>query len=96
MARAVAGARLELTEEVVLSELRAEQGEQRLDEREIDDLPPSGRFARPQRGQDGECGRERGHAVGQRERREERRPVGLAVQRREAAHRLCERPEARA
>ena len=37
-----------------------------------------------------------GDAVGERERRQQRRAVGLAVQRGEAAHRLGERAEARA
>ena len=96
VARAVAGARLQLAEQVVRGELRAEQRHQRLDR---------ARCRRPARGRS--CSRARsatmiakavasaGDAVGERERRQQRRPVGLAVQRREAAHRLGERAEAR-
>ena len=41
----------------------------------------------------GECARDAGHAVGEPERRQRRRPVGLARLVREAAHRLGQRPE---
>ena len=50
-------------------------------------------LARPQRREDREGGRERRDAVRERERRQQRRPVRLAVQRGEAAHRLGERAE---
>ena len=51
-------------------------------------------LARAQRDQDRERGRERRDAVGERERRQQRRAVRLAVQRGEAAHRLGQRAEA--
>ena len=88
--RSAAGA----PQQVVGGDLRAEQRHQRLDERGVDDLAPPGRLACAERDHDRERGRERRDAVGERERRQQRRAVRLAVQRGESAHRLGERAEA--
>ena len=93
MAGAVAGARLQLAEQVERRQLRAEQRQQRLDQRGVDDLAAAGLLARPKRRHDRERGRERGDAVGECERRQQRVAVRLAVEDGEAAHRLGERAE---
>ena len=95
VARAVAGTRLDLPQQVVGGDLWAEQRQQRLDERGVDDLSLARRLACTEGDHDRERGGEAGDAVGESKRRQERRAVGLPVQRCESAHRLGERAEAR-
>ena len=79
----------------VLGGGRAEDGKQRLVERDVDHLTASRDvIAVTQSGQDGGRARERGDHVGHRERGERRRPVGRARRRRKAAHRLDHGAEA--
>ena len=92
--RAVAPALLLEAERLPDRGLRAEQREDRLDQRRVDHLAAAGGGARLQRGHDREGGGERGDAVGEAERRQRGRAVRLAGDRGEAAHRLGERAEA--
>ena len=70
---------------------RAHALEQRLEQVHVDHLALAG----PQRDHRGEGAGQRGDLVGERDRREQRTAVGLAVERREARHRLGDRGEAR-
>src|SRR5206468_5937948 len=92
--RPVPGARLHLAELVIRGDLRTEEPEQRLDQREVDDLSTSARAPRVQRGHDAVRDREGRDAVRETERRQCRWTVGLASERREAAHRFSDRAEA--
>ena len=67
----------------------------RLEQVDVDHLTLAGAVAVAQRDHHRERARERGHLVGERDRRQQRRAVGFAVDRREAAHRLGHRREAR-
>ena len=66
-----------------------------LEQVHVDHLALAAAIAFTQRDHHCERARERGHLVGERDRRQQRRAVGLAVDRREAAHRLRDRREAR-
>ena len=66
----------------------------RLEQVHVDHLALAAAVALAQRDHHRERARERGDLVGERDRREQRRAVGLAVDRREAAHRLGDRREA--
>ena len=68
---------------------RAHALEERLEQVDVDDLPDAG----PQRDHRGERADQGGHLVGQRDGRQERPAVGLAVQRREPGHGLGDRGE---
>ncbi len=72
----------------------AEQHQDRFDDRHVDDLPVARRLGAAQRGGDGEARRQGGDAVGETERRQRRRTVGLAGERGEPAHRLGDGSEA--
>ena len=91
--RAVAEALLQLAELVVRRDLGAEQHQDRLDDRHIDDLTAAGRFGAAQGGGDGEARRQGGDAVGEPERGQRRWAVRLTGDRGEPAHRLGDRPE---
>ena len=94
---AAAGPALDLPELVVDERLGAEQPEQRLVDREVDDL--AGRAVHvpmPQGEHRPEGPEQRRHAVAERERRQRRRSVRLAVDVGEAADRLRDRAEPRA
>ena len=67
----------------------------RLEQVDVDDLTLTRAVAVAQRDHHRERARERGDLVGERDRREQRRAVGLAVDRGEAAHRLRHRREPR-
>ena len=67
----------------------------RLEQVHVDDLTLAAAIPLAQRDHHRERAGERGDLVGQRDRREERRAVGLAVDRREPAHRLGDRRESR-
>ena len=75
-------------------DLGAEQHQDRLDDGHVDDLAGAGRHGAVQGGGDGEARRQCGDAVGEPERRQRRRTVGLAGEGGESAHRLGDRPEA--
>ncbi len=94
---AVAGSALHDAELVVEEGLRAEHPEERLIDREVDDLAPAlaAVLAPPKRDHHGRAARERGDAVPERERGQCRRFVRPAVDVREAGDRLGERPEPR-
>ena len=62
---------LQLAERIPGGDLRAEQREQGLDEREVDHLSNAGRLARAERDHHGERGRERRHAEKEGERDDE-------------------------
>jgi len=85
---AVATPLLDHPELVVDGWLRPEDGEDGFDDRHIHHLPPPGQVTGAQRGHNCERRRERGYAVGEAERRERRRAVGLAGDVGEAAHGL--------
>ncbi|ABA53072.1 hypothetical protein BURPS1710b_A1263 [Burkholderia pseudomallei 1710b] len=93
--RAVAGARRHDSRLVVARDLRAERGEHRLDDREIDDLAAPRALARLERRERRERGVQPRDRVGERKRRQQRRAARLARDGREPAHRLGERAEAR-
>src|SRR5829696_8839147 len=91
---AVAASLLNYTELVVDRRLRPEDSEDRLDDRQVDNLPAPASVAGPEGGQDGDRTRQRRDTVGQPERRERRRPVRLARDVGEATHGLSKGAEA--
>src|SRR5215212_8950648 len=91
---AVAAPLLNHTELVVDCRLRPEDGEYRLDNGQVDDLPAPAGIAGPQGSKDGYRTRQRRDTVGQPERRERRRPVRLARDVGEATHGLSKGAEA--
>ena len=83
--------RLLVAEHSVRRHERAHDLKERLEQVHVDDLTD----AAVHRDHRGERGRERGDLVGQRDRRQQRRAVGLTVERGEARHRLGQRGEPR-